>query len=198
MSFPVAGRTGLLLAECRNRRFQRLWHARDGENMILLLWAIRLFLGALLVTSGLSKLRQPYEFLSDVYAYQLAGPMLGLLVAALLPWLELVLGCCLLGGILTEGSLVATIGLTGIFAFATLSAWRRSLPIHCGCFGAGSDVVGSQSVVRAGGLLLLSSLGLALAIAQTRKNRPIHDQSTRPSSISEIPCPRHAALRQIL
>src|SRR6185312_17000332 len=112
------------------------------------LYIIRMLLGALFVWSGLAKLRQPYEFLSAVYAYQLVGPDLGLLIAAVLPWLEVLLGGCLLAGIITEGSLLTAMGLCSLFAGAVTVAWHRGLTINCGCFGAAEESIGAYTVAR--------------------------------------------------
>jgi Methylamine utilisation protein MauE len=68
------------------------------------LQAIQLTLGFVLLMSSLPKLCQPYDFLTAIYRYELVGPMLGVLVAAVLPWLELVVGICLIGGIFVSGS----------------------------------------------------------------------------------------------
>ena len=79
---------------------------------------MRLLLGGLFLCSALPKIRQPYDFLSSVYGYELVGPKLGLLVAVALPWMELLVGICRLGGIFVNGALLASAGL----AASTISA----------------------------------------------------------------------------
>ena len=46
---------------------------------------VRLGLGCMFLYGSLHKIRQPYDFLSSVYYYELVGPRLGLLVAMVLP-----------------------------------------------------------------------------------------------------------------
>ena len=126
--------------------------------------SIRLLLGALLLWSGLIKARQPYEFLATVYSYQLVRAGAGVLIAAWLPWLEMFLGCCLIGGIFVEGALLITTLLTASFSLAIFSAWYRGLGINCGCFGTTSAAIDGQTVLRSVALLLLSSVGFLVAL----------------------------------
>lgn len=78
---------------------------RLPSNMVLagFVTVVRLGMGAMFIASSLPKICQPYDFLSSVYHYELVGPQLGLLVAMTLPWLELLVGICLVGGIWTGG-----------------------------------------------------------------------------------------------
>ena len=56
-------------------------------------------------------------------------------VAAVLPVLETLVGCCLVLGLLTRGAALLALGLSAIFAGAIASALTRGLEIGCGCFG---------------------------------------------------------------
>jgi uncharacterized membrane protein YphA (DoxX/SURF4 family) len=134
----------------------------------LVLAVIRLMLGAILLWSGLLKARQPFEFLGTVYSYQLVAARTGLLIAAWVPWLEIVLGGCLISGILIEGALLAATCLTGSFLWAIFSAWHRSLGINCGCFGTSQATIDGYTVLRSVGLLSLSMIGLATALRLRR------------------------------
>jgi len=131
------------------------------KHMLLVL---RLVLGGMLLWAGLTKARQPFEFLSTVYDYRLLGPSAGLVVAAALPWLEMIAGCCLLTGVMVEGSLVVATALTAMFAMAIASAWYRGLGINCGCFGAKQDVINGMNVLRSLGLVMASLFGLVIAL----------------------------------
>ena len=79
------------------------------------------------------------RLLHDVYSYQLVGPKLGLLMAMALPWLELVAGICLLGGIFVGGALLAGAGMAAMFTFVIAWALYQGLDITCGCFGSGTE-----------------------------------------------------------
>lgn len=140
--------------------------------MKLMLLGVRLLIGSVLLWAGLAKARQPYEFLAAVYGYRLVGPSIGLLIAATIPWLEIFVGCCLMTGILLEGSLLVATGLAGSFTLFIASAWHRGLSIRCGCFGGGSDVIDAVVLVRAVCLLVVSLLGLVLALMLRRATAP--------------------------
>jgi uncharacterized membrane protein YphA (DoxX/SURF4 family) len=81
----------------------------------------------------------------------------------LLPVLEIVIGACLLLGLLTRGFAVASALLLLIFIFGIASAWARGLEIQCGCFGGGGTVKESatpgyvRDILRDLGLLLASA-----------------------------------------
>jgi len=117
---------------------------------------VRLALGCMFLYSSLPKIRQPYDFLSDVYSYELVGPQLGMLTAMVLPWLELLAGICLVGGIFVGGALLASIAMAAMFAFVLASALYRGLEISCGCFGAGAEMISYSTVIRACVILIFS------------------------------------------
>jgi len=117
----------------------------------------RLGIGCLFLWSSLPKIRQPYDFLSSVYNYELIGPKLGMFTAMTLPWLELLVGVCLVGGIFVSGALLACVGMAGMFTFVIASALYRDLEIRCGCFSASStEIVTYLTLVRACLILLFS------------------------------------------
>jgi hypothetical protein len=80
-----------------------------------------------------------------------------MLTAMALPWLELFVGVCLIGGIFVSGALLASIGMGVIFTFVLASALYRGLEISCGCFNtsdAGS--ISYFTLIRSCVILLLS------------------------------------------
>jgi len=118
---------------------------------------VGLALGCMFIYGGLPKIRQPYDFLASVYSYELVGPKLGILVAMVLPWLELLVGVCLIGGIFISGALLASIGMAAMFTFVLASALYRGLEISCGCFGASNaGMIGYSTLIRACIMLLLA------------------------------------------
>jgi len=152
--------------------------------MKLALLGIRFFLGALLLYSGLGEIRHPFDFLASVQAYQLTGPVSGIVVSAMVPWLEVVVGVCLIAGLFIRGAFAGAILLTCLFCFAITSAWTRGLGISCGCFGggadAGGDLIGAATVLRSVALLGSAAAGTALCRA---------DDAPSPARISLSVCP---------
>ena len=118
---------------------------------------VRLGLGCMFLYSSLPKIRQPYDFLSNVYNFELVGPKLGMLTAMVLPWVELLVGICLIGGIFVSGALLVSIGMGAMFSFVIGSALYRGLNISCGCFSASSaEQIGYITLIRACVIMLLS------------------------------------------
>ncbi len=134
-----------------------------------LVLVVRLAVGCIFIASSIPKLRQPYDFLASVYSYELVGPELGVIIAMVLPWLELLVGICLVGGIFVTGALLASIGMCAMFSFVLASALWRGLEISCGCFNpSGTGVIGYWTAVRAAALLLAAAAAYAYAVSGTR------------------------------
>jgi Methylamine utilisation protein MauE len=129
-----------------------------------LLGAIRVALGAVLLWASLAKIKQPYDFLTDVYDYQMLNSQLVLFVAMCLPWVELLVSVCLLGGIFVEGAMAASCVLGAIFTTAVGTALLKGLPISCGCFAAspGDQRIGYMTLIRSMAVLLAAAVGLLL------------------------------------
>ncbi len=120
---------------------------------------VRLGLGCMFLWSSLPKIRQPYDFLSSVYNYEIAGPSLGMLVAITLPWVELLVGVCLVGGIFVGGALLVSIGMAAMFTFTLAFALYHGLEISCGCFSTSNiENISYATLIRACVILLLSAL----------------------------------------
>ena len=122
-------------------------------------FVVRLVLGAMFIASALPKIRHPYDFLFSVYSYELAGPKLGMFAAMTLPWLEVLVGICLVGDIFASGALLVSAGMAAMFTFVLGSAIYHNLNITCGCFGASStEIVGYSTLIRACTILLFSMI----------------------------------------
>jgi hypothetical protein len=120
---------------------------------------IRLALGTTFLIGALPKIRQPYDFLGNVYGYEIVGPKLGMLVAMTMPWAELLVGICLLGSIFVGGALLVSLGMGAMFTFVLSWAIYHGLDISCGCFGAGTNQIGYGTLIRA--ILITIFSGLA-------------------------------------
>lgn len=119
----------------------------------------RLAIGCVFIASSIAKLRRPYDFLGSVYNYELVGPGLGVAVAMILPWLELFVGICLVGGILITGALLTSTALCAMFSVVLVSALWRGLEISCGCLDlANTTIINYWTAARAIFLLLLSAI----------------------------------------
>ena len=129
---------------------------RDGIGTVA-----RLGLAAVFLVSGILKAIDPDTTYVAVRAYDVLPKAGVALVAAVLPWLEIVLGLVLLAGLATRVAAALGAGLLLLFVAGVTQAWARGLSIDCGCFGGGGAVepgataYGSERL-RDAGLLLMA------------------------------------------
>ena len=121
----------------------------------------RLGLAAVFLVSGTLKAIDPDATYVAVRAYDVLPKAGVALVAAVLPWLEIVLGVLLLLGVATRAVATIGAGLLMMFVAGVTQAWARGLSIDCGCFGGGGAVDPDQTaygreLLRDAGFLLLA------------------------------------------
>jgi uncharacterized membrane protein YphA (DoxX/SURF4 family) len=122
----------------------------------------RLVTGGVWIWAALLKLPNPDESVLAVRAYQLLPGDSATPVGHLLPVLEVVVGACLVLGLLTRGAAIFSGLLFIAFIVAIASVWARGITIDCGCFGAGGYDADAASqypweIARDVGLLGLSA-----------------------------------------
>ena len=151
--------------------------AKPGKRWRRLLSWGRPVLGIVFVASSIPKLSFPLEFLSSVYGYELVGPETGVLVAILLPWLELVVGMLLILDVFSfEAAALATVMLL-VFLSAQGYAIMSGLNIGCGCF-ASSETIGSSTLLRTSALFTLAILLLVLESREAGPAEPGHSEAS--------------------
>lgn len=121
----------------------------------------RLVVGGVWIVAGALKLPDPAQSVSAVRAYDLLPEALVKPVGYLLPGLEVVVGLCLVLGLLTRWAAVVSSILFVLFIIGIASAWARGISIDCGCFGGGGFDPDAESkypgeIARDVGLLLAS------------------------------------------
>src|SRR3954447_3932324 len=97
----------------------------------------RLVVGGVWLYAGLLKLPHPAASVSAVRGYQLLPTGMAETVGRVLPMLEVVVGICLLVGLLVRVSSVVSVLLQLAFLVGIISVWSRGIAIDCGCFGGG-------------------------------------------------------------
>jgi uncharacterized membrane protein YphA (DoxX/SURF4 family) len=123
--------------------------------------APRLVTGGVWIVAGALKLADPYESVRAVRAYDLLPESVVPTIGHLLPVLEVVVGTCLVLGLLTRGAAAVSALLFVAFIIGIASVWARGIEIECGCFGGGGAKEGASSsypweIARDSGLLVLS------------------------------------------
>lgn len=121
----------------------------------------RLLVGGVWVVAGALKLPDPAASVRAVRAYDLLPEAVVPTIGYLLPIVEVVVGICLILGVLTRWSAVVSAVLFVAFIIGISSAWARGLQIECGCFGGGGFKENAADdypieIARDVGLLLLS------------------------------------------
>jgi len=123
----------------------------------------RLVVGGVWLYAGLLKLPHPDASVSAVRSYQLLPTGMAETVGHVLPMLEVVLGACLVVGLLVRFTGAVSALLQVAFLFGIISVWSRGIAIDCGCFGGGGpdpDAFAKYpwEIARDAGLLALSLL----------------------------------------
>jgi uncharacterized membrane protein YphA (DoxX/SURF4 family) len=101
----------------------------------------RVVLGGVWLVAGVLKLPDPAENVRAVRAYRLLPESVVPLVGHGLPILEILLGACLVLGLVTRVAAVVSAALLVAFIVGIGSAWARGLSIECGCFGGGGGTL---------------------------------------------------------
>ena len=95
---------------------------------------IRWILGIIFIYASYDKILHPQAFALVVYNYQLLPEELINLTALILPWLELLLGVCLITHRLIQGTIIISNILLFTFTIIVFYNVHRGLDINCGCF----------------------------------------------------------------
>ena len=130
----------------------------ESKRIRFAVLAARLLMAGIFIYASIDKIAHPAAFAKDVYNYQILPDALINLTALVLPWLELLLGLCLLAGIWLPGAVLTVNGLLLVFLAALVFNLARGLDVNCGCFGAG----GLGPSMSTGGYLLRDMAFLAL------------------------------------
>ena len=123
----------------------------------------RVLVGTIWVVAGVLKLPDPHENVRVVRAYDLLPERVVPVVGHGLPVLEILVGLCLLLGLLTRVAAAVSALLLVAFVIGVASAWTRGMSIECGCFGGGAGPAANArakypwEIARDIGVLLLSA-----------------------------------------
>ncbi len=131
---------------------------RANSQRVLLV--LRFILGGIFIYASLDKIHHPAAFAEAVYNYKILPAYLIDSTAIVLPWLELVIGLCLILGLWLPGASFLSSLLIGIFFVAILFNAARGLDVHCGCFSTSNSTTHGAPM---GWYLIRDGLFLVLA-----------------------------------
>jgi len=108
----------------------------------------RVILGVILIYASIDKIVHPAEFAKAIGNYNVLPFGLENLLGIVLPILELLVGICLVFGIMLDGSAIITAGMMTVFIIALSQAMIRGIDINCGCFKVTVENGGHQVGIR--------------------------------------------------
>jgi uncharacterized membrane protein YphA (DoxX/SURF4 family) len=108
----------------------------------------RVILGVILVYASIDKIVHTEEFAKSIGNYNVLPFGLENLLGIVLPILELLVGTCLVLGIMLDGSAIIAAGMMTVFIIALSQAMIRGIDINCGCFKVTVENGGHQVGVR--------------------------------------------------
>jgi len=127
------------------------------ERLLKLLYhGCRLLLGGVFLYAGLLKSLDVQAFARDIAGYQLLPYQMNYLVAATLPYVEILCGVLLLANRRVRPAALLLSLLTLVFIGALVSVISRGLEIDCGCFSPQHPTSPQAALWRDVGLLLLA------------------------------------------
>ena len=100
----------------------------------------RIILGIIFIYASIDKIANPAEFSNAIDNYHFSPYYLNNLAALIIPWIELVVGLCLLLGIYLRGASFISIILLIFFIILISQALFRGININCGCFDLNSSL----------------------------------------------------------
>jgi len=94
----------------------------------------RLILGYVFIYASIDKIIDPVSFSDIIDNYHITPVLLNNLFALFIPWLELIVGLCLIFNIKVHGASFLSILLLLWFIFILTQAIFRGINVECGCF----------------------------------------------------------------
>lgn len=122
---------------------------------------VRMALGVVFVYAGILKIIDPVAFAGSVAAYKILPYGLNYLVAATLPWVEVVCGALLVAGYRVKAASCIIIAMNLVFMVALASTIVRGLDIDCGCFRQGGEKTPAWMAILRDVLFLAAAIFVA-------------------------------------
>ncbi len=114
---------------------------------IIVLFA-RILIGGILIYASISKIIDPVVFARAIGNYHLIPFGLENSMAIVLPWVELIVGICLILGIFIDGAAFLVIAMMIVFIIAITYAILSGYNIECGCGLKPGELVGIRKIIE--------------------------------------------------
>lgn len=130
----------------------------------------RMALGLVFLAASWDKIADPETFAKIIRNYQILPDMFINGVALVLPWIEVVVGVCLLTGFVSRGAGTSASLMMAVFLSAMAYAQYKGISTQCGCFTTkADDVISTATFVRDGSILVLALLVTVESFVRARR-----------------------------
>ena len=119
---------------------------KNGLSIIVLI--ARLLIGGILIYASFNKIVDPGGFAKAIANYHIIPFGLENSMAIILPWLELIVGLCLIIGVFIDGAAFLVIVMMVVFIVAITFAILSGYNIECGCGLKPGELVGVQKIIE--------------------------------------------------
>lgn len=119
---------------------------KNGLSIIVLI--ARILIGGILIYASFNKIVDPGGFAKAIANYHLIPFGLENIMAIILPWLELIVGICLIFGIFIDGAAFLVIIMMVVFISAITYAILNGYNIECGCGLKPGELIGIQKIIE--------------------------------------------------
>ena len=127
--------------------------------MRVVYFLLRFALGCVFIAAAWDKIVDPLAFAKIIRNYQLLPEMLVGGVAQVLPWIEVVVGMCLITGLFSRGAGFSATLMMAVFLAAMAWAVHKGISTQCGCFTTkADDAISARTFIRDGSILALALL----------------------------------------
>ena len=141
---------------------------------------VRVFLGGYFLFAAMPKIVEPYAFSVSIVHYEMMPDWSINAFSLVIPWLELLIGVCLIVGFRVRSASIICAALLAMFIVAIGWAMANGLQIDCGCFGdANKEEVGWGKIFKNLGMMAMCAYlvwrpmsVLALESTRTAKELP--------------------------
>lgn len=119
---------------------------KNGLSIIVLI--ARILIGGILIYASFNKIVDPGGFAKAIANYHLIPFGLENIMAIILPWLELIIGLCLIIGVFIDGAAFLVIIMMVVFISAITYAILNGYNIECGCGLKPGELIGIQKIIE--------------------------------------------------